>query len=84
MSSSRPLAGGWDRAVAGDIGVHGSITLARTLLADLADRLELVVVPTLAGAGRRLFGDRAAPARLSLTKTASSTTGCVFLRYDRP
>ena len=69
----------------GDIGVHGSITLATTLLAaNLVDRLELVVVPTLAGAGRRLFGHSAAPTRLTLTKALTSPTGCVFLSYDRP
>lgn len=69
----------------GEIGVHGSISLAQTLLAsDLVDRLELVIVPTLAGAGRRLFEDRAELARLSLTKAESSPTGCVFLGYRRP
>ena len=69
----------------GDIGVHGSITLARALLAaDLIDRLELVIVPTLAGSGRRLFGDRAEPTRLALTTSESSSTGCVFLSYERP
>lgn len=69
----------------GDIGVHGSITVAQALLgADLVDRLELVVVPTLAGAGRRLFGDRATPLRLDLTRAASSPTGCMFLSYQRP
>ena len=69
----------------GDIGVHGSIAVAQALLdADLVDRLELVVVPTLAGAGRRLFGDRGAPLRLELARVASSRTGCVFLSYQRP
>ena len=69
----------------GDIGVHGSITLAQSLLAaDLVDRLELVIVPTLAGAGRRLFGGRAEPIRLALTRAESSPTGCVFLTYERP
>jgi dihydrofolate reductase len=68
----------------GDIGVHGSLTLAASLLeADLVDVLELVVVPTLAGAGRRLFGDRSEPGRLSLESVAGSPTGAVFLRYGR-
>jgi dihydrofolate reductase len=36
-----------------DIGVHGSISLAGHLLAaDVVDRLELVIVPTIAGGGR--------------------------------
>lgn len=69
----------------GDIGIHGSISVAQSLLAaDLVDRLELVIVPTWAGAGRRLFGDRAEPLRLALVRATSSPTGCVFLRYQRP
>ena len=68
----------------GDIGVHGSITVVQTLLAaDLVDRLEIVVVPTLAGGGRRLFEEMADTTRLDLVKTASSPTGCVFLGYQR-
>ena len=69
----------------GDIGVHGSIALAGALLAlDLVDRLELLVVPTIAGSGRRLFGDAAELRRLRLTKAERSSTGCVFLGYERP
>ena len=46
----------------GDIGVHGSITLAQSLLAaGLVDELRLVVVPTVAHSGRRLFQE--GPAR---------------------
>lgn len=67
----------------GDIGVHGSIRLAQSLLAaDLVDRLELVVVPTLAGAGRRLFTDQQL-VRLSPTRVERSSSGCVFLTYER-
>lgn len=68
-----------------DIGVHGSIRLAQDLLAaDLVDRLELVVVPTLAGSGRRLFTDGVDLQRLQLTKASPSSSGCVFLGYQRP
>lgn len=68
----------------GDIGVHGSITLARDLLAaDLVDRLELVVVPTLAGSGRSLLGGASRLRRLRLAKVTRSRTGCVFLGYRR-
>jgi dihydrofolate reductase len=68
----------------GDIGVHGSLKLAASLLeADRVDVLELVVVPTLAGAGRKLFGDRSVPARLRLATVAHSPTGAAFLRYVR-
>jgi dihydrofolate reductase len=72
-------------APGGDIGVHGSIRLAQDLLAaDLVDRLELVVVPTLAGSGRRLFSSPVDLRRLTLTKATRSATGCVFLGYRRP
>lgn len=65
-------------------GVHGS-RLAQSLLpADLVDRLELVVVPTLAGTGRRLVVDGTDLRRLTLTRATRSTSGCVFLGYRRP
>jgi dihydrofolate reductase len=39
----------------GDIGIHGSIALTRSLLrAGLVDKLRLVVAPTVAGRGLRL------------------------------
>ena len=69
----------------GDVGVHGSIRLAQSLLGeDLIDRLELVIVPTVAGSGRRLFADGIDVRRLALTKATRSATGCVFLGYQRP
>jgi dihydrofolate reductase len=40
----------------GDIGIHGSTTLARSLIAArLVDELRLVMPPTIAGHGKRLF-----------------------------
>lgn len=67
-----------------DIGVHGSISLARDLLAaDLVDRLELVVVPTLAGSGRSLLSGASRLRRLRLEQVSRSRTGCVFLGYRR-
>jgi dihydrofolate reductase len=42
----------------GDIGIHGSISLAGSLLrAGLVDELRLAVSPTTAGRGRKLFAD---------------------------
>ncbi len=64
--------------------MHGSIRLAQSLLAaDLVDRLEPVVVPTLAGTGRRLFVDDTDLRRLTLTRSTRSSSGCVFLGYER-
>jgi dihydrofolate reductase len=66
----------------GDIGVHGSITLAQSLLcAGLVDEMRLVVVPTVAHHGRRLFGGGPAPRRLDLLAARPSATGNLFLHY---
>ena len=77
-----PYVEGLKAGTGGDIGVHGSIRLAQSLLAeDLVDRLELVLAPSLAGSGRRLFADDVDVRRLTLTKATRSATGCVFLGY---
>jgi riboflavin biosynthesis pyrimidine reductase len=65
----------------GDIGVHASISVTRTLLAaDVVDELRLVIAPTIVGSGQRLF-DGLPPIRLErsaalphLVATFSSTT----------
>jgi dihydrofolate reductase len=65
----------------GDIGVHGSISVARSLLAaDLVDELHLLVAPTIAGSGRRLFeaGDLR---RLDLRDVVRTPTGTLLLHY---
>jgi dihydrofolate reductase len=42
----------------GDIGIHGSITLAQSLMgAGLVDELRLVIAPAAAHSGGRLFPD---------------------------
>ena len=65
-----------------DIGVHGSIDLARSLLeAGLVDELRLVVAPVVAGQGRRLFEDATEVRRLELLQSASSQTGALLLDY---
>ncbi|MCW2605658.1 MAG: Bifunctional deaminase-reductase domain protein [Frankiales bacterium] len=81
----RPYLERLRRTDGADIGVHGSIRLAQDLLAaDLVDRLELVVAPTIAGAGRRLFADgRTHPRRLHLSSLTRSSSGCAFLSYRR-
>jgi dihydrofolate reductase len=66
----------------GDIGVHGSITLTRSLLrASLVDELRLVVAPTIAGRGRRLFGEEAALCRLELVDVVRTPSGTLLLGY---
>lgn len=64
-----------------DIGIHGSIELARGLLsAGLVDELRLVVIPTIAGTGRRLF-DPGQLRRLELLDARRTPAGTVLLGY---
>jgi dihydrofolate reductase len=51
----------------------------------LVDELRLIVVPVVAGKGRRLFEDMSLPAsqRLKLVESKIFESGCVALRYSR-
>src|SRR5262245_41626998 len=65
----------------GDIGLHGSITLTRSLLqAGLVDELRLVIAPAIQVQGRKLFNEDK-PRRLALTRTVTSPSGCLLLDY---
>jgi len=67
----------------GDIGIHGSLTLARTLLAEhLVDELRLVVAPSVAGRGKRLFDGDTGLHRFELVDSDRSG-GCLLLHYRR-
>ncbi|MEU8609293.1 dihydrofolate reductase family protein [Actinoplanes sp. NPDC048791] len=71
------------RRAGGDIGIHGSLTLAQALLREhLVDELRLVVSPSLAGGGRRLFDDTGDLQRFSLV-SADRSGGCLLLHYRR-
>jgi dihydrofolate reductase len=64
-----------------DIGVHGSVELARGLLTgNLVDELRLVVAPALQAHGRKLF-DEIPPRRLTLTRHAVSPSGYLLLDF---
>lgn len=65
----------------GDIGVHGSISVAQTLLAaDVVDELRLVTAPRIAGRGRRLL-DGLPPIRLESIRGETSPTGYQLADY---
>lgn len=67
----------------GGIGIHGSLTLARSLLrADLVDVLRLAVFPTTTGGGSRPF-DGTGLRRWRLVDSASTPTGALLLHYER-
>ena len=66
-----------------DIGIHGSLSLARGLLAEqLVDELRLVVAPSLAGRGKRLFNGDTDLQRFELVSSDRSG-GCLLLHYRR-
>ena len=65
----------------GDIGVHGSIALAQSLLEQgLVDELRLVIAPAIHMRGRKLF-ERATPERLTLTRTTTSPGGYLLVDF---
>ena len=66
----------------GDIGVHGSIALAQSLLElSLVDELRLVIAPAVQMHGRRLFG-LGLPRRLKLTGHVASPSGYLLLDFQ--
>ena len=66
----------------GDVGIHGSLTLTRSLLAEgLVDELRLVVLPALQGHGRRLY-DEATTKRLDLVRSSTSPSGSLLLDFE--
>ncbi|MFI5732925.1 dihydrofolate reductase family protein [Kribbella sp. NPDC051587] len=65
----------------GDIGVHGSISVAQTLLAaGLLDELSLVIAPTVVATGRRLL-DNLPSLRLEVIRSITSPTGHLLVTY---
>lgn len=64
------------QADGGMIAVHGSISLAQSLLAaGLVDRFHLLIGPLLQGSGRRLFADDAVKTKLELVEQARYSNG---------
>jgi dihydrofolate reductase len=65
-----------------DIGIHGSIELARSLLRlRLVDELRLVVAPAVVGRGRRVL-DHDTVQPLELLDAQRSPRGTLFLGYS--
>jgi dihydrofolate reductase len=82
---SGPLAdvvAGVKARVGADVGVHASITLAKSLLAQgLVDELCLAVGRVLDPVGRRLFTGLPARQELELVEAAPTSSGSLWLRY---
>lgn len=67
----------------GDVGVHGSITLAQALLAEgLVDELRLTVAPILDPVGRRLTERVTDLTPLTLTDSLVAASGAMWLTYQ--
>jgi dihydrofolate reductase len=72
-------------APGGDIGIHGSIRLAQSMLAErLVDEVQLVIGPTFGHPGRRLFPRPDDRRRLELLSARSTPTGSLLLAYRIP
>ncbi|MEE2036686.1 dihydrofolate reductase family protein [Nocardiopsis sp. CT-R113] len=64
----------------GEIQVHGSWRLARTLhAAGLVDVFRLLIFPTVVGDGKRLFDGATAPADFAVEDSATTRAGLVSL-----
>jgi dihydrofolate reductase len=74
------------RELRGDIVVHGSGQLVRSLLGlDLVDEWRLMVFPVILGKGKRLFEDGSAHKTLKLTDSKPvGPEGVIILTYQNP
>ena len=64
------------------IGVHGSISLAQSLLlAGMLDELRFAQLPVIAGKGRRLTDHGGSPIQLDLQTSRTMPSGIQFLVY---
>ncbi len=67
----------------GDIVVHGSAQLVRTLIEhDLVDELRLMVFPVVLGSGKRLFGESNEKKHLQLVDSKTVGDGIVILTFQ--
>jgi dihydrofolate reductase len=71
------------REVDGNIVVHGSAQLVRTLLEhDLVDELRLMVFPVVLGAGKRLFGEMTDKKPMRLVDSKTVGEGVAILIFE--
>lgn len=66
----------------GELQVHGSPQLVRSLLADgLIDEFQLLIYPVVLGQGRRIFDDPGFAAAFRLVGSATTRSGIAALTY---
>ncbi|KQW53605.1 deaminase [Nocardioides sp. Root1257] len=69
--------------VDGEVVVYASRQLVQVLLEhDLVDQIRLIVLPTVLGAGLRLFGETTSPVPVRLVDCRVIGDGLAFLTYD--
>jgi dihydrofolate reductase len=67
-----------------DLNVWGSGKLLQTLIKhDLVDAFWLMMYPVTLGGGKRLFADGTIPAAFKVTESAVTSSGVVFVNYER-
>ena len=65
-----------------DIGIHASVGLAKSLHdAGLIDDYRLLIAPTFAGRGRRMFDGQQELRRLELVDSQATESGALLLHY---
>ncbi|MEV5985233.1 dihydrofolate reductase family protein [Streptomyces sp. NPDC052051] len=68
----------------GELQVHGSATLVRSLLAlDLVDTLHLLTCPLILGSGHRLFAESTLPTAFDHIEARTTAKGVTIHSYDR-
>jgi len=68
----------------GEIGIHGSVQLARELIEnDLVDEIHLMVFPVVLGSGKRLFGETTDKKPFKLTDSKIVGDGVAILVYEK-
>ncbi|MEU2431616.1 dihydrofolate reductase family protein [Streptomyces sp. NPDC007861] len=66
----------------GELQIHGSGALARSLMAhDLIDEMHLLVYPVVLGSGLRLFADGVPPTRFDLVSSSVTGKGVAIHTY---
>ncbi|MFC9945592.1 dihydrofolate reductase family protein [Streptomyces pratensis] len=71
-----------ERTAEGELQIHGSGTLAQSLMAhDLIDEVNLLVHPVRLGGGRRLFPDGGRPTAFELLGARTTGSGIVINTY---
>ena len=69
----------------GEIVVHGSATLAQSLIEnDLVDEIRLMVFPVVLGAGKRLFAETSDKKPMKLAESKTVGDGVSILTFQRP